>query len=113
MEDGKLADTQQCLGEIIRRAKTDGPQRVRGPDGDAFILSARDYKRFVIGFTLEDEGEDEDRDEAEAETDAEPMSFLEMMQRSPLAEAMRSGDWPWEWDDKTRDWVLPSHAVSP
>jgi prevent-host-death family protein len=102
MGDWQLAEAQQNLSEVIRTAESCGPQRVNGPDGDAFVLSARDYKRFVIGSTFDDE------EEAPA---TEPVSFLEMMQRSPLAEAMRDGDWPWEWDDATRSWVLPNDAI--
>jgi hypothetical protein len=92
MEDGKLADTQQCLGEIIRRAETGGPQRVRGPDGDAFILSADDYARYATGFVFPDDA-----------GEATPMSFVEFMRTSPLAQAMAAGEIdPDEWDRACR-----------
>lgn len=103
MKDWTLSEAQQRLDEVVAEAESCGPQRVIAPHGDAFVLSARDYKRFVIGFSFDDE---------EEQSGTERMNFLEMMQRSPLAEAMRSGDWPWEWDDATRSWILPSDAVS-
>lgn len=98
MKDWKLAEAQRRLGEVMRRAKLCGPQRVMGTDGDAFVLSARDYKRFVIGFTFDDEDEGDE---------IEPAPLVEFLQKSPFAEAVRAGDFPWEWDDATRSWVVP------
>jgi hypothetical protein len=88
MKDGKQAEAQRCLGEIIRRAEVCGPQRVAGPDGDAFVVSAADYERLLA---------DADILEADIcwpddEREGEPVSFLELMQKSPLAEAIRAGD---------------------
>ena len=102
MKTWKLIEAQQCLGEVVRRAVSCGPQRLEGHDGDVVVVDAAEYARLT-----------HDEDLPEAGVEGESISFLEMMQRSPWAEAMRSGDWPWEWDDKTRDWVLPSDAVSP
>ena len=108
MEDVKLAEARECLGEVIRRAQRCGPQRVDGPDGEAVVLSADDFERL-----LADSGISEtDLCGADDVDEGEPVSFLEFMQNSPLAEAMRSGEWPWEWDDATRSWVLPGDAVS-
>src|SRR5688572_13754697 len=90
METWKLTDAQQCLGEVIRRAEFSGPQRVTGPEGDAFVLSALDYERLVTGISLPDE---------EEVSGGEEMSFLEFMRTSPLAEAMAAGEIsPEEWD---------------
>lgn len=109
MKDGKLAEAQDCLGEVIRRAERLGPQRVEGPDGEVVVLGADDFERLLAGSGISETDLRRDGDALEGE----PVSFLEFMQQSPLAEAMRSGDWPWEWDDATRSWVLPGDAVSP
>jgi hypothetical protein len=84
METWTIQEAQRRLDAIIHQAGSCGPQRVAGPDGDVFILSATDYTRLVT------EGSDF-LDEA-SEPSGEPMNFLEFMQRSPLAEAMRAGD---------------------
>ena len=102
MKTWKLAEAQQCLTEVIRRAQSCGPQRVTGPDGDAYVMSAADYQRVVAGFTFPDEEDVSGR---------EPVGLLQFMQQSPLAEALREGDWPWNWDDETRSWKLPDDAV--
>jgi hypothetical protein len=102
METWKLTEAPHCLDDVVRHALSCGPQRVESLDGDVVVLDAEDYARLTHTADL-----------PTPEAEGKSISFLEMMQRSPLAEAMRSGDWPWEWDDKTRDWVLPGHAVSP
>ncbi len=97
MKDWKLSDAQRCLGEVLRRAERCGPQRVTGPDGDAFVVSAGDYERLVA-----DSAGPETELCASGDAEGEPVSFLEFMQRSPLAEAIRAGeidlerypDWP-------------------
>jgi len=88
MKTWKLEEAQQCLGEVVRRAGRCGPQRVKGPNEEAVVLSAHDFERLLAdsdtpgwdlcGFDDVPEGE--------------PVSFLEMMQKSPLAEAIRAGD---------------------
>jgi hypothetical protein len=90
MKTWKLMEAQQCLGEVVRRAESSGPQRVTGPDGDAFVLSALDYERLATGISFADE---------EEASGGEEMSFLEFMRTSPLAEAMAAGEIsPEEWD---------------
>ena len=108
MKEWTQAEAQRCLGEVVRRAKMCGPQRITGSDGEAFVLSAADYRRLLAesGVPETDLCGDDDAPEGE------PVSFLEFMQKSPLAEAMREGEWPWEWDDATRSWVLPGNALS-
>jgi prevent-host-death family protein len=98
MKEWKLAEAQRCLGEVVRRAKVCGPQGITGRDGTAVVLSAADYKRLIAESGLAEADFSED-DDAPA---GEPMSFLEFMQTSPLAEAIRAGeidlerypDWP-------------------
>lgn len=115
MKDWKLAEAQRCLGEVVRRAKLCGPQRITGSDGEAFVLSAADYRRLLADADLL---EPDLRNCAE-EREGEPVSFLDLMQRSPLAEAIRAGDidlerypnWPRGGDDATRPWVLPSDVL--
>jgi hypothetical protein len=98
MKDWKLAEAQRCLGEVLARAERCGPQRVAGPDGDAVVLSARDFARLLADAGIPES----DLRGAEAVPEGEPVSFLEFMQKSPLAEAIRAGeidlerypDWP-------------------
>jgi hypothetical protein len=109
MKEWKLTEAQRCLSEVARRAKLCGPQRITGPDGEVFVLCAADYRRLLADSGIPETdpcGEDD-------APEGEPMGFVEFMQKSPLAEAMRSGEFPWEWDDETRSWVLPADAVSP
>lgn len=97
MKDWKLSEAQRCLGELVRQAERCGPQRVTGPDGDVVVVSAADYERLLA----DSRGSETDLC-ASGDTDGEPVSFLEFMQRSPLAEAIRAGeidlerypDWP-------------------
>jgi hypothetical protein len=107
MNEWTLADARQCLGEVIRRAERCGPQRVAGPDGNAVVLSADEFQLLLADAGMR---EDELRGANDA-LEREPMGLVELMQTSPLAEAMRSGEWPWEWDDATRTWVLPGDAI--
>ena len=102
MKDWKLPEAQRCLDEIVRRAKGCGPRGVMESEGDAVVGRAHDHERFATGFTFPDEDQ---------EPGGEPASLVEFMQTSPLADAVRAGEWPWEWDDATRSWVLPGNAV--
>lgn len=107
MNDWTLADAQQRLGEVVRRAERCGPQRVAGPDGEVVVLGADEFQLLLTDAGIR---EDELRGADDA-LEREPMGFVEFMQKSPFAEAMRSGEWPWEWDDVERTWVLPGDAV--
>ncbi|HST61190.1 MAG TPA: hypothetical protein VLK84_20980 [Longimicrobium sp.] len=109
MKNWKLAEAQKCLGEVVRHAKMCGPQRITGSDGEAVVLSAADYKRLLADAGL---SESDISDRADT-PEREPMGFVEFMQKSPLAEAVRAGEFPWEWDDATRRWVLPGDADVP
>lgn len=108
MKNWKLAEAQRCLGEVVRQAERCGPQRVAGPDGDAVVLSAHDFERLLADAGLSES----DISDGDDMPEREPMGFVEFMQKSPLAEAARAGEFPWEWDDATRSWVLPGDAVS-
>lgn len=97
MKTWKLSEAQRCLGELVRQAERCGPQQVTGPDGDVVVVSAADYERLLAG----SDGPVPDLCTS-GDAGGEPVSFLEFMQRSPLAEAIRAGeidlerypDWP-------------------
>lgn len=97
MKKWKLSEAQRSLGELVRQAERCGPQRVTGPDGDVVVVSAADYERLLAG-----PGGPETDLCTSGDVDGEPVSFLEFMQTSPLAEAIRAGeidlerypDWP-------------------
>lgn len=108
MGDWKLPEAQRCLEEIIRRAESCGPQRVEGAEGGVVVLDGRDFTLLLAEAGLREA----DLCHGDDIPEAEPMGFAEFMQRSPLAEAVRTGEWPWEWDDATRTWVLPGDALS-
>jgi hypothetical protein len=94
MKEWKLEEAQQCLGEVLRRAGSCGPQRVRGPHADVVVLSAAEFDRLVGCTELLEE------DEFAGEPS---MSFVEFMRTSPLAEAMAAGEFsPEEWDRACR-----------
>lgn len=95
METWTIHEAQHRLADIIHQAGSCGPQRVAGPDGDVFVVSADAYRCMAAGdFDVLEEG---------SESGGEPMSFVEFMQRSPLAEAMRTGEIdPDEWDRMCR-----------
>ena len=94
MKDWTQAQAQRCLGEVVRRAKVCGPQRVAGPDGNAVVLSAADFDRLVRGTASLAE------DDIAGEP---PIGFVEFMRTSPLAEAMAAGEFsPEEWDRACR-----------
>lgn len=100
MKNWHLTDTDGPLREVVRQALCCGPQRLTlEGKGEVVVLSPAEYERLA---------------EAPAATGAEPpadqdartgQSLMDFMQASPLAEAIRSGDWRWEWDDETRSWV--------
>lgn len=88
MNDWKLAEAQKCLGEVFRQAESGGPQRITGPDGDGVVLSAADYRRLLAESGVPGTG----LCRAGDPPGGEPVSFLEFMQKSPLADAIRAGD---------------------
>ncbi|HYW12763.1 MAG TPA: type II toxin-antitoxin system prevent-host-death family antitoxin [Longimicrobium sp.] len=99
MKDWKLAEAQQCLGEVLRRAERCGPQRVAGPDGDAVVLSAHDFERLLADAGLSES----DISDSDDTPEREPMGFVEFMRTSPLAAAMAAGEIsPEEWDRACR-----------
>ena len=99
MTDEGREDAQGCLGEVIRRAERCGPQRVGGPEGRAVVLSETDFDLLLAEAGLREADLRHDDDPP----GGEPVSFLEFMQRSPLAEAFRAGDFsPEEWDRACR-----------
>ncbi|HEX2081625.1 MAG TPA: hypothetical protein VHG08_28235 [Longimicrobium sp.] len=100
MRNWNLIEADGQLREIADAALCCGPQRVTLADEFAVVvLSAAEYARL----TGETPGaRAEEAAEGEVRTGK---SFMEFMQNSPWAEAVRSGDWIWEWDDETRSWV--------
>ena len=90
-----LSDARHRLDDLVRRALACGSQRVSAPGGEVVVLSAREYDRLAAGTR------------PAQEAGAEPRSLLDLMQTSPLAEAMAAGDidlqrypdWPRATDD--------------
>jgi len=78
MNSWKLTEAQRCLETVIHSAISCGPQRITGRDGDVVVVSAGEYGGAPC--------------DADPLPYGEPASFLEMMQRSSLAEAIRAGD---------------------
>jgi hypothetical protein len=100
MKNWKIADADEELTRIVRQAVYHAPQRMTLGDGlDVVVLSKAEYAR-LTGETLAENGAASDTDERRTGA-----ALLEFMQNSPWAEAVRDGDWPWEWDDETRSWV--------
>lgn len=93
MKDVRLAEAQQCVGDVLRQARSCGPQRVASPHGDVVVVSAADFDRLIGGTELQED-----------DVAGEPsMSFVEFMRTSPLAEAMAAGEiLPEEWDQACR-----------
>src|SRR5687768_17293117 len=99
MKNWELAEAQRCLSELVRQAGRCGPQRVKGPDGEAVVLSAHDFERLLADAGLF-ESDISDGDDA---AEREPMGFVEFMRTSPLAAAMAAGEIsPEEWDRACR-----------
>ena len=100
MKNWNLGEVDDKLREIVDAALCCGPQRVTLDDKfELVILSAAEYARLKGQAPLDSLAEAAD---GEVRTGKH---FLEFMQNSPWAEAVRSGDWRWEWDDETRTWV--------
>ena len=100
MKNWNVTETDGQLREIIHAALCCGPQRLtlEGEDG-VVVLGAAEYAR------LTGESQFATRTEAPDGEARTGQSLFEFMQSSPLAEAVREGDWPWKWDDETRSWV--------
>lgn len=99
MKDWKLAEARHRLGEVVRRAKVCGPQRITGSEGAAVVLSVADYKRLLADAGLDDA----DLCGGGELPEGEPLGFVEFMRASPLAQAMAAGEIsPDEWDRACR-----------
>ncbi|WP_420126360.1 hypothetical protein [Longimicrobium sp.] len=100
MKSWQLADADEELTRIVRQAVHHSPQRVTLGEGlDVVVLSGAEYAR------LTGEAPPGNGNGSETDKHRSGASLLEFMQNSPWAEAVRDGDWPWEWDDETRSWV--------
>lgn len=75
MKSETLAEVQECLVEVIRRAERSGPQWVKGPEGQAVVLSADDFERLLADSGILETDLCRDGDAPEGE----PVSFLEFM----------------------------------
>lgn len=99
MKTWKQEEAQQCLSEVIRRARRCGPQRVEGSGEEAVVLSTHDFERLLADAGLLES----DLCDCDATPEQEPMGFVEFMRTSPLAEAMAAGEFtPEEWDRACR-----------
>lgn len=100
MKNWKIPYPDKELNQIVRQAFYREPQRVTlNDDIQVIVVSAAEYAR-LTGETPAQEAAASETDERRTEA-----SLFEFMQNSPWAEAVRDGDWPWEWDDETRSWV--------
>jgi hypothetical protein len=101
MKNWKLADADEDLKRIVRQAVHCGPQRVTLDDDlQVVVLSAAEYARLT--------GEPPAVKTADPSANGERKTgrtLVDLIRNSPWAEAVREGDWPWEWDDDTRSWV--------
>jgi PHD/YefM family antitoxin component YafN of YafNO toxin-antitoxin module len=101
MKNWKLADADEELTRIVRQAVHHAPQRVTlNEDLQVVVLSAAEYARLT--------GEPLTEKRADLSANGEQKTgrtLVELIQNSPWAEAVRDGDWPWDWDDETRSWV--------
>jgi hypothetical protein len=99
MAEWKTDEARRRLGEIIGQAERCGPQRIGGPDGSAVVLSERDFRRILAEAGLREA----DLEGEEIAPGGGSLSFVEFMQRSPLAEAFRTGEISGEeWDRACR-----------
>lgn len=97
MKNWKLADADEELTRIVRQAVHHSPQRVTlNDDLQVVVLSAAEYAR-LTGQPLAEKS-------AALSVNGE-QNLVELIRNSPWAEAVRDGDWPWEWDDETRSWI--------
>jgi hypothetical protein len=107
MEQWTLANADEQLKQIVRKANCCGAQHVV-VDGEAVIvLSETEYGGLIVESLIRD-GAD-----SRAERETGLSMFAEL--RSQLEEAAADGEdayWPWDWDWEKREWVLPEdHAV--
>ena len=99
MKTWELSEARHHLDEVVRRAQSCGPQRISGDSDAAVVLSTADYHRLVA----EADPMEDDLCPGDDAPAGEGMSFFEMMQSSPLAEAFRTGEISAdEWDRACR-----------
>lgn len=108
MKNWKLADADEELTRIVRQAVHHTPQRVTLDDDlQVVVLSSAEYARLTGEMPVENGAVVSEPDER-----GTGASLFEFMQNSPWAEAVRDGDWPWEWDCENREWILPADHAS-
>lgn len=119
MTSWKVTDAEGEVRDALTAAICGrGPQHLLlEGEGEAVVMRADEYVRLVGEIAGETTGGTAPARVREAQCDIPVRTgadLLETMRNSPWAEAVRTGFWPWVWDDDTRDWVLPEeNAVSP
>ena len=99
----KSEDAEKRFGEVMRRALTSTPQTVVGPGPSAVVvMSEAEYQRLR---------KDSHTRGASAVRGFGGQELFEIMQNSPLAAAIRDGDIPENWLERTREsWDCPRRA---
>jgi hypothetical protein len=83
MRNWNLADAAETLAEVVELALTSGPQRLVGREQNAVVvLGEAEYQRLT------------DRVPARAVRGFSGKELFEIMQNSPIAAAIRDGDLP-------------------
>ena len=94
MKEWELEDARKHLDAVAHLAVTKGPQRIANGREAVVVLDAEEYDRIIRGIEPTEPPYDER---------GEPLSFVEFMRNSPLAEAFREGAFTEEeWDAACR-----------
>jgi hypothetical protein len=94
MKEWELEEARKHLDAVAHLAVTKGPQRVVDGMKAVVVLDAEEYDRIIRGIEPTEPPYDEL---------SEPVSFVEFMRNSPLAEAFREGAFTEEeWDAACR-----------
>ncbi|HEY0155552.1 MAG TPA: hypothetical protein VGB92_26385 [Longimicrobium sp.] len=92
MRNWNLADAAVTFDQVAEHALTGGPQRVVGREqGAVVVLDEAEYQRLVK------------RVPVRAVRGFGGKELLEIMQNSPLAAAIRDGDIPEDWLERSRE----------
>lgn len=107
MEQWTLADADEQLKQIVRRANCCGPQLLVLDGEGVIVLSETEYGRLTIESLAREPAD------SQAMPETGTSFFAEM--RRPFDEAAARGEdvyWPWDWNCERREWVAPAdHAV--
>jgi len=92
MRNWNLADAAETLPEVVELALTRGPQRLVSRERRAVVvLDEAEYQRLAA------------RVPARAVRGFSGIELFEIMQNSPIAAAIRDGDLPEDWLERSRE----------